>query len=160
MIMNYIDVLIEAGLDFETPIKGVNELDLDEMCQAQNVTHLPQAYKEFMTQCGKGAGLYSRDADFIYPRVCNLKNELLQELADEVIELPDNAFVFAAYQGYQYKYFLCDENEDPAVYLLMFTDDETVPTLVSDSLTQSILNGINQYKNAFYQQLAAVKDSV
>lgn len=147
--MNYIDVLVAAGLNVEIPIKGVTASDLDEMCQAQNVTHLPQAYKEFMFQCGKGAGLYSCDADFTYPRVCNLRNELLLDLAESGIELPENAFVFASYQGYQYKYFLCDDNNDPAVYLLMFTDDETVPTLISDNFTRSILNGINQYKSVF-----------
>ncbi|MBC3911184.1 hypothetical protein H8L47_26785 [Undibacterium sp. NL8W] len=104
-----------------------------------------------MLQCGRGAGLYARDSDFTFPRVCNLKNELERELATEGIALPDNAFVFAAYQGYQYKYFICDENEDPAVFLVMFTDEETSPTLVNDTLSQELLEGISQYKSAFYE---------
>jgi len=148
--VNYIQAIVQAGLDFEIPIKGITERELDEMCLVQKVSHLPKAYKDFMLQCGKGAGLYARDSDFTYPRVCNLKHELERHLVNEGMELPDNAFVFGAYQGYQYRYFICDEHEDPAIFLMMFTDEETSPTLINEKFSQDKLEGIDQYKIAFY----------
>jgi hypothetical protein len=110
--------LQSAGLNEEQPIVGLSRAEIDDVAGSQGQTKLPAAYEEFLADCGKSAGLFQRDAAFFFPEVKGLKRQLIEMLEDEGIEInvPTEAFVFGAYQGFQFHYFLCGDVADPVVY--------------------------------------------
>lgn len=143
--------IIDAGLDEEQTIAGLSESEILDLERSQNV-RFPSSYRRFLADCGKGAGLFARDADFFYPKIRSLKSEL-QEMLDEegiAFDIPPQAFVFGAYQGYQYFYFLCDGTDDPVVYKI--TDGSKHPVIDSISFEEFIAKGISDYRRAFFLQ--------
>ena len=78
---------------------------------------LPEAYKEFLLWMGKDPSIFLRGSEIEYQCLVKIQqraNELLNER--DLKPLSYNAFVFYIHQGYQFSYFLLDENEDPDVY--------------------------------------------
>lgn len=148
--MNFSQKIISAGLDEERPIQGISDSEIDSLEQSSSVK-LPGAYKQFMRECGRSAGLYMRDAHFFFPAIKDLKNDLAEMIEEDGLDfkIPDNIFVFGGYQGYQYQYFVCDGNDDPGIYRIM--NDGSGAQKISDSFTAYIDSSIAQYKNAFYQ---------
>lgn len=148
----FVEWLQSAGLDEERPIAGLSQAEIDEVAVSQGQTKLPAAYQEFLADCGKGAGLFQRDAAFFFPEVKGLKHQLVEMLEDEGIEivLPAEAFVFGAYQGFQFHYFLCDNTADPVVYQI--DDGSQAPSVVAESFSNYIRQGIEQYRGAFYRK--------
>ncbi len=67
--------------------------------------------------------------------------------------LPAGAFVFAAYQGFQYVYFICDEHDDPPVYRV--TDGGEEPTPEAESFTAWFHRCVAEYGAVYGKQLAA-----
>ncbi|MFC4157917.1 SMI1/KNR4 family protein [Chitinimonas lacunae] len=149
--MVFAEKIIAAGLNEERAIVGLSNEEILEVERAQGV-RLPAAYRSFLKECGKSAGLFERDADFFYPAIKTLKDELNEMLAEENMDfrIPENAFVFSAYQGYQYCYFLCGEEENPPVYRV--DDGEGNFIMISESFTQHIDKAIAHYKGAFFQE--------
>lgn len=86
---------------------------------------LPGIYRTFLAECGRSAGELFYDVHFTFAALIHLKQKLraLMEEEGTDFEFPDNAFVFNAYQGYQFHYFVCDQ-DDPPVFRVY--DDGTV----------------------------------
>jgi len=145
----FVSWLVSAGLDEGRPIIGALEHEIAEIASSQGVNVLPKIYHEFLRDCGRSAGLFQRDADFFYPAIKSLKKELLEMLADVGFEydVPCDAFVFGAYQGFQFNFFRCNEGDDPAVYQI--DDGGAEPKLVCDSFSEYVLRSIGQYRQAF-----------
>ncbi|WHI45932.1 SMI1/KNR4 family protein [Microbulbifer sp. TRSA001] len=78
---------------------------------------LPRKYVEWYKHGGhKVKSLIGTDVDF--PRLSELQvwaQELLEE-DNSNFKLPQKSFVFLMHQGYQFMYFVCDGNENPAVW--------------------------------------------
>ncbi|MET1081251.1 MAG: SMI1/KNR4 family protein [Pseudomonas sp.] len=146
--MSFIDKLIAAGLNQERPIAGISEKEILDLERKENVT-LPGSYRQFLEECGRSAGLFQRDADFFYPAIRKLKEELKEMLKEERLEfdLPRNAFVFGAYQGCQYCLFFCDGNDDPPVYLI--TDAGGAAVKISENFSGYVEKAICEYRGAF-----------
>jgi hypothetical protein len=73
---------------------------------------------------GHRAGRFFQGTDIFYgDGLFDLRQdaeELLEEdEGDEVIRLPEDAFVFAMHQGYEFTYFRLSEGDDPPVYQFM-----------------------------------------
>ncbi|WP_418124766.1 SMI1/KNR4 family protein [Variovorax sp. 160MFSha2.1] len=139
-------------MDEETSIAGISDAEIEELAIAQGQVALPAVYREFLKECGRGAGLYQRDASFFFPEIKALKKQLVEMLADEEIKfpIPAEAFVFGAHQGFQFHYFLCNEISDPAVYQI--DDGGSDPFIICESFSEYIHRGIQQYRDAFHQK--------
>jgi hypothetical protein len=123
-------------------VEGVSSAEISQLENSFRVI-LPNSYKEFLLAFGRKAGNLFSDVNFFFPDILKLKDEL-EEMIDEeslAFRLPDNAFVFSAYQGFQYHYFVCDGNEDPAVYRIL--DGGHPPEKVSESFTAYFRSSIN-----------------
>ena len=91
---------------------------------AQQVV-VPPAYRAFLLECGKSAGLLCDDAYFFYPALKYLKRDVQEILDDDDEDLkgfefsvPENALVIGSCQGRQHDYLICDGSGDPAVFRL------------------------------------------
>jgi hypothetical protein len=106
--------IISAGLDINRPILGLSDEEIEEVEECQAVK-LPVRYKLFLKECGRSAGRLLYDVDFLFPVIRDLKQKLEDVIEEDGADfhLPDNAFVFAAYQGAQYHYFVCDQDDPP-----------------------------------------------
>lgn len=116
---------------------GCSVEEIEAIKAGQNVTELPTLYNEFLETIGKGAqGLYVGTNIYYDDNLYKLKdfaNELLQE-SESNFELPENAFVFAMHQGYQFLYFLCEETDDPTVFY--YIENLSAPEKKYPSLTE------------------------
>jgi hypothetical protein len=151
-VSKFLDWLKAAGLNEERPIAGISPAEIGELAASQGQKELPAAYLEFLGDCGKCAGLFQRDAVFFFPEVKSLKSRVVEMMKDEGIEfsMPTNAFVFGAYQGFQFHYFICDRTADPAVYQI--DDGGGGPELIADTFSSYIQKRIAQYHAAFYRK--------
>lgn len=89
-----------------------------EILQQHYSIKLPEAYKQFLLQMGKGAGVYDVGSDWEYSWLLTMKaaaDNML--LAEGLPSLSQNAFVFWMHQGYQFCFFYAgEEASDPKVY--------------------------------------------
>ena len=130
-----------TGLAIGSEIKGcalaaVDAIELNSGCR------LPRVYKAFLHELGGGAGKFLSGSDWTCPKLTRIQREargLLRGLKAEN-PLPASAFVFLMHQGYQFRFFRCDGDDDPAVYL--FAEGENAPRQVfarfSDWLMQCV----------------------
>ncbi|QQP98184.1 SMI1/KNR4 family protein [Lysobacter enzymogenes] len=146
------DWIASAGLDQKTPISGLDDREVNLVEGAQGV-RLPSTYKTFLRECGRSAGLLCYDANFFYPDIEVLKQNLGDLIEEEGVDfqLPDKAFVFSAYQGAQFQYFICDGNDDPPVYRVF--DDGSVEA-VSDSFSEYMRKTVEEYRSVFNGEYA------
>jgi len=132
--MTFKDQIVASGLAKEEEVVGLPLDAISEIEAAQQVC-LPAAYRQCISQCGRAAGRLSFDAEFFYPELLELKQMLGEMLVDVGSEWrpPTSAFVFAAYQGFQFFYFICGESDDPPVYRLI---DGGTPKLEANSFSK------------------------
>lgn len=142
----YLKWLNDSGLVLgEGDIEGVAEKEILEMELKFNL-QLPRAYKDFMHQCGRKAGRFATDINMFYPDVLELR-ECYQGAKDEFVipfEMPENAFIFYMYQGGFFNFFICDGNEDPAIYSV--NDGQAEPSFVYSSFSTFIEQAILSYQ--------------
>lgn len=87
---------------------------------------LPVSYKQFLAVAGRGADRYMTGSDWEYERLDVINKEAVPLLAFHGFKaLPDNAFVFWMHQGYQFAFFVCNENDDPTVFYYNETAGQT-----------------------------------
>lgn len=148
----FTDWIISAGLDRKIPISGIDDSEIELLESTQGV-RLPQIYKIFLRECGRSAGLLCYDINFFYPYIQALKQKLrdLHEEEGVDFQLPDGAFVFSAYQGAQFQYFICDGNEDPPIYRVF--DDGSVES-AGDSFSQYMRETVDGYRSIFTGEFA------
>lgn len=116
------DELIRMMIANISTIQGCSPQEIDELKAKQGVGFLPKLYVEYLAVLGRKAGNLDVGSDCFYPHLLRLK-EWAQELLEEnncPLRLPDDAFVCLMHQGYQFLYFLTDDNnEDPPVFYYM-----------------------------------------
>ncbi|QWF18439.1 SMI1/KNR4 family protein [Lysobacter capsici] len=136
--------IISAGLDIKRPILGLSDEEIEEIERHQAVK-LPAQYKLFLKECGKSAGLLFNDVDFSFPSLKYLKQELKVAIEENGADflIADNAFVFSAYQGSQYLYFICDQDDPPTFRVY---DDGTVES-GADSFSELIEKVIEDWRS-------------
>ncbi|PXX46782.1 SMI1/KNR4 family protein [Undibacterium pigrum] len=122
--------LIQAGICKENEIKGVAEAEIKSLEATFSVT-LPGSYKDFLRQCGVSAGVFCQDVDFFYDEIVRLKDDFTDALDEwnKTFRPPEKAFVFSAYQGGSYHYFVCDGNDNPPIYV--FYEENLEPVIVA-----------------------------
>ena len=94
---------------------------------------LPSAYKVFLRALGEGAGAFLRGSDFTCPEIGSVNSAARELAAESNLTLPDHAFVFFMHQGYQFIFFLLDEENDPQVYAFEEGDSALRPIGLSFS---------------------------
>lgn len=116
-MIGFDDKIVRAGLHEKGAVIGLADAEIRQLERRQHVT-LPARYRQFLRECGRHAAAFASDGDFFYPAIGCLKHELQQMLRRRRIDhrLPDDAFVFSAYQGEHYCYFVCGMDDDPPVY--------------------------------------------
>ncbi|MFZ6638843.1 SMI1/KNR4 family protein [Undibacterium sp. TC4M20W] len=149
-MFSYLKWLDGSGLVLdETDIVGVAKEEILEIEREFNVP-LPGAYKDFLQQCGRKAGLFARDINMFYPDILGIREcyEGVKEEYGIPFEVPKDAFIFYAYQGGFFHYFICDGNEDPEIYSV--NDGQIDAHFVIGSFSTFIKEAILSYQKAFY----------
>lgn len=143
--------IIDAGLEGDLPICGLSPEQIAEIEAAQGVI-VPSAYRDFLLECGESAGLLCDDAEFFYPALKYLKQDLQEILNDDdedvrgfEFDLPPNALVIGSYQGRQHDYLICDGTNDPPVHRLVIMKGSTQ---LQESFTSYIARMIGSYQKA------------
>ena len=118
--------LLRKELATESSLVGVSVEDINRIEKQASVL-LPRAYKDFLISFGKKAGFFASDVVFFYSEILDLREELNEMIEEEGLdfEVPENAFVFSGYQGFQYHYFICDGRGDPEIYRIMDGGEST-----------------------------------
>ncbi|GAB6456792.1 hypothetical protein bcgnr5380_57900 [Bacillus cereus] len=140
------ELIISSGLDQKRAIRGLTEEEIEAVENGQGV-QLPARYKAFLRECGRSAGLLCYDIHFFYPAIKRLKG-MLQELIDEEnvdFKIPNDAFIFAGYQGSQFHYFICG-NDDPPTFRVF---DNGVVEPGASSFTEYFHAAIGEYHRTF-----------
>ncbi|NVJ62434.1 MAG: SMI1/KNR4 family protein [Gammaproteobacteria bacterium] len=114
---------------------GINKEELARVMNSSKFK-LPLTYTSFLKKYGKECGLFGTDCDVLFPRMIGLNDELSEMIQEESlsIEIPDKAFVFSGYQGFQYLFFECEVSDNPPVYRVM--DGGEPPEQIYDSLSK------------------------
>jgi hypothetical protein len=110
------DRLISSGLCEAHKLRGCSEKDLQRI-EKHVGQALPKAYKDLMRVMGRHAGDFMSDIDMYYPGVVKLTDRTRPLVAEEGVELPDDAYVFASRYGEQVFFFrLGTGKDDPEIY--------------------------------------------
>jgi hypothetical protein len=111
---------------------------------------LPEAYKEFLLWMGHGAGGFLQESNCFYRHL--LHN---QQMAVALLEesnfpgsLPQDAFVFYNYEGYQFVFFRVSEGDNPPLYYYHEADEPTSFKRVLDTFSEFIEREIEAYNRS------------
>lgn len=96
-------------------LKGCSTLEVKRIEKYFGVK-LPDVYKEYLYNMGKGAGAYMEGSSAFYGEIFDLREDLESMLQEKGMSLPNNTFVFWAHQGYQFAFFYIDNEDNPPVY--------------------------------------------
>jgi len=135
--------IVLQGAIAETNLIGCND-DEVSIVEKHFACQLPQAYKDFLSIAGKGAGKLFRGTDIFYPRILELQSEakeLLAELELTVL-LPHDAKVFCMHQGYELNYFV-PTSDDPPVF--QFFEGQTDVVIAWKTFSEFILTTIQSH---------------
>lgn len=141
--------LIQAGLDEEKEIKGISEEEINSIEKMHSI-RLPETYKDFLRQCGRSAGLFASDLNFFYDDILYIKERFIEELEGWECDFhpPENAFFFSKYLAGSFHYFICDGNDDPAIW--GFDETNLIPIAISPGFIEYMKLGISEYQDMFY----------
>lgn len=134
-------------LDQKRPTTGVTSDDIAEL-EARQGVKLPMAYKQFLMECGRSAGLLFYDVSAFFPQTRELKEDVREMLEEEGVDfaLTESAFFFSGYMADQYNYFICDGAQDPAVFHL---DSRGTITQLAESFSAFVYDCIEESKEEF-----------
>lgn len=126
-------------------ITGCTDNEIEKIMNAQNVSFLPESYKQVLKLMGKSGLDRAIFCDSLYNDLLSMK-QYGKELFDYVdnVALPDDAFVFAMHHGYILWYFPTSIRlENPPVYGYKEEDPNTkkIQDQLSDFWTSSIEAG-------------------
>ena len=126
--------LLSSRLASDENIVGCSEGEILQF-EAESHFQLPIAYREFLIACGHGAGEFMMGTDWMIPELLGIQASARSLMQRNIpsLELPDNAFVFAMHQGYQFLFLHCGTEKDPAVF--HFLQSDTAPFEVSPTFT-------------------------
>ncbi len=134
-IVDAVSRLAESGLAGEAGFVGCSSGDVSAIEAAVKLV-LPGSYRFFLERCGKCAGEFLVGTDWEYDVLVELQEDALN-LLDEAppdLFLPEDAFVFAMHQGYQFLFLRCGEGDDPPV--LYYLDENQAFEEVAPSFSR------------------------
>jgi SMI1 / KNR4 family (SUKH-1) len=139
-------------------IKGMTDDEVSHL-EHEFKIKLPAIYKQFLSVCGNDCGeLIASSVIYCSPHLSSLPEEV-QEMIEEYVEntydpIPDNVLFFASDRGVCYWYFVCDDNPDPAVWLIAEKNKEH---LLFVNLSDFIIPVLNESLQAWesYEQRKA-----
>src|SRR5437870_1478125 len=87
--------ILRVGLGpIDPPIEGCTEDEIESVKEFQNVTFIPEIYRQFLLYFGHGAGSLLRGSDYSYEWLSRLKKFAIGELQSEAgLTLPQDALV-------------------------------------------------------------------
>ena len=106
---------IEKGYCKPADFRGCSDAEIDTLEERVNMK-LPGLFKDYLRRMGWSAGEMLQGSDVRFGCLHLLTGEGREELGLSGVDLPQDAFVFFAHQGYDYMYFLVSDDDDPAVY--------------------------------------------
>lgn len=115
---------------------GCTNDEIDSILAQQKVNVIPELYRWFLLLMGKQAGSLFGGSRNFYPELPDLKNEANDILEDcgWPFHLPENAFVFGTHQGYQFLFFVVENQfDDPPVY--WYLEQEIGPKVIHEHLS-------------------------
>lgn len=114
-------------------IEGCSEPEMAEIRAINPRVAVPDVYLEFMRQMGRRTGYLFAGTDIRYPECVEYQDDIRDFATEDPTFRPDDWFVFAVHQGYQFYYF---RDADPRVYV--HSEGEDNPFLEYDSFTDLI----------------------
>lgn len=136
-----VDLLVNSQIATVEKIKGCSDNEIKEL-EKEFGHGFPAIYREFLLAIGYRAGLLFRGTEIFFGSIRGLiqyANELLGE-NQESFNLPEDAFVFSMYQGYEFNYFRFSEGENPPVY--QYIEGNGEPKLAWESFSNFLLEEI------------------
>lgn len=120
--------MIETDVARVDEIVGCSDEEMARIRAINPNVAAPTVYLAFMREMGRSSGNLFAGEIISYPECVDYQHEF-HEFADEDPEFhPDQWFVFATHQGYQFYYF---RDGDPRVYL--HSEEEQNPFYIWDS---------------------------
>ncbi len=95
---------------------GVSEKEIKKF-EKKTKLSLPAAYKSYLTQFGRSAGMLSTWMAIYFDDLDEIKEafETINTMEESAIELAENALLITQ-MGTYFDYILCGESDDPSVY--------------------------------------------
>ncbi len=149
------DKLLTLGKVTLDSVEGCRNDEIEEIKRKQGVLRLPEIYIEFLSIFGRQAGYWYEGVDCFYPGLVNLKQSARDTLTFDKnpFQLPDDAFVFLDYDGYQFMYFhTSGTDDDPPVYLY----EETGSFSQSDNIPQKSWEHLSHFLTSFIEEAEGV----
>jgi hypothetical protein len=106
----FVSILEKAGVVGE-PCDEWQVQDAEQQLRVK----LPPAYKAFLLIAGQGFGPFEGSHYAFEDDLAELQRVGRRILQRDQAELPPDAFVFFVHQGFVVRFFLLDEDDDPAV---------------------------------------------
>jgi hypothetical protein len=144
-IKEVFSAIIQKNIIAEKNIIGCDNNEIS-IVEKHFSCRLPQAYKDFLSIAGKGAGSLFEGTDIFYPRVLELQSEakdLLVELRLSHLLL-DDAKVFCMHQGYEMNFFK-PISDDPEIF--QFFEGNTDAVIAWQTFSEFIIDNINIHFN-------------
>lgn len=122
-LQKVIETLENLGIASGPMMKGCSKEQVGEIERYAGF-ELPASYRLFLERMGVYAGQFFHGTDVFFPTMIGMKEaaeELLEIGAEEMdarVTLPDNSFVFAMHQGYQFFFFVKDEDCNPVYHYM------------------------------------------
>lgn len=127
---------------------GCTDKEIQSLESYFNIT-LPGEYKEFLRIMGKGAGDFMKGSSVFFNDIFDLQKEsesLLNE--NNFKKLPKDAFVFFMHQGYQFAFFLINNDDNPKIFY--YSEVETTEDF--DVFSETFIEFLNiQFEFSFHQ---------
>ncbi|MEZ6143305.1 MAG: SMI1/KNR4 family protein [Zavarzinella sp.] len=111
--------LVQSGIASPDHIRGCTHMEVESLERCFGL-ELPSAYKDFLYSFGHSAGGFWRDLEFTLDKLewnNREMREILAELEEVDLTLPQKGFVFGSRHGEQFLFFLADgKNQNPPIY--------------------------------------------
>lgn len=106
--------LLDSDIAREDELAGCSEDELTEIRAINPGVVIPELYLAFMREMGRRTGYLLAGTDIRYPEYVEYQDDVREFAGEDPSFHPDEWFVFALHQGYQFYYF---RDGDPRVYV-------------------------------------------
>ncbi|WP_330183384.1 SMI1/KNR4 family protein [Nocardia sp. NBC_01503] len=121
--------LIMRGLVAAEALRGCGEEEIVALMNAQGVTELPLAYREFLGCAGRDPYWLSRNDEWDYDWVVEAKDLAREIVVDDYerdFEPFENSFIFLTHHGYMFYYFRPEDLAAPDPNFWIYLGDKPV----------------------------------
>ena len=130
-------LLIEKCYTRPEHFKGCTQEEIEAVMEAQGVERLPGVFRRYLELMGHaGMNTIYTGSRWRYSSMKSLKRWVIENMEDfdPSMTLPKDAFVFFEHGGYEFRFFLTDnDNDDPPVF--KYIESRGEPQQIADSLS-------------------------